>query len=103
LRFSGKHENEPNAHVVPVLKFYLEVRVALLRKALLAKQPDKELPLWVFLYNLDRYCAASTQVPKNKKIGLQSGSQHEVSNKKAIIVNGLDAYQDYKTICHIIV
>jgi hypothetical protein len=103
LKWKRTQRNEPNASIIPVQEFYREVVVQLLRKAYEMKQPAKELPLWAFLYNLDRYCAASTQIPQNKRIGLQSGSQHEVSSKKGVIVNGLDAYQDYKTICFIIV
>jgi len=103
LKWKRIETNEPNAHIVPALDFYREVQVALFRSALESKQPAKELPLWAFLYNLDLYCSASSQIPPNKRIKLQSGSQHEVSNKKGIIVNGLDAFQDYKTICHIIV
>ena len=102
LKWKRMQNNETNSQVIPVLEFYREVKVALLRSSLESKQPAKELYLWAFLYNLDRYCSASGQIPQNKRIGLQSGSQHEVSSKKGIIVNGLDAFQDYKTICHII-
>ncbi len=102
LKWKRSLNNESNAHVVPALDFYREVRVSLFRSALESKQTPKVMPLWAFLYNLDRYCSASSQILQNKRIGLQSGSQHEVSNKKGIIVNGLDALQDYKTICHII-
>lgn len=102
LTWKRAQKNEINPHVVPALDFYKEVRVALLRAAIDSKQPVKELPLWAFLYNLDRYLGSTGQIPQNRRIGTQAGSQHEVSSKKGIVINGLDALQDYKTICHII-
>lgn len=102
LKWKRVQRNDPNPHVVPAQDFYREVRVALARSSFDAKQPAKDLPKWAFLYNLDRYLSSSGQILQNKRIGTQAGSQHEVSSGKGIIINGLDANQDYKTICHII-
>lgn len=102
LKWRRTQNNELNPHVVPVLDFYKEVRVALARSAFETKQPVKELSKWAFLYNLDRYLTSSGQIPQNKRIGTQAGSQHEVGIGRGVIINGLDALQDYKTICHII-
>jgi hypothetical protein len=61
-----------------------------------------ELPLWIFLYNLDRYRLLGGQIPFNQRIGLQTGSQQEVSKGLGLTVNGLFADQDYKTMCYVI-
>lgn len=102
LRWKRNNANSSNDRAVPARKFYQEVRVALLRKRIELKQPYNDLPLWAFLYNLDLYFASITHIPQSKKLGLQTGSQHEVSKGFGIVVNGLDALQDYKTICYII-
>lgn len=102
LKWKRAQKNEPNPHVIPAVDFYKEVRVALVRSAFDVKQPVKEFPKWAFLYNLDRYLSSSSQIQQSRRIGTQAGSQHEISNGKGIIINGLDALQDYKTICHFI-
>jgi len=102
LKWKRNQRGLSNDRTVPAREFYKEVRVALLRKRLELKQSPKDLQLWAFLYNLDLYSASITQIPQTKRLGLQSGSQHEVSKGLGIVVNGLDALQDYKTICYII-
>jgi len=82
------------------------VRVALVRRELAREQPDKklrwgELPRWAFLYNLDRYRALGAAAPDAGRLGLQTGSQQE-SRTIGVVVNGLDAHQDYKTMCFIV-
>ena len=90
---------------VPLLDFYRGLRVALVRHELEEQQPDKklryaELPRWTFLYNLDRYRALGAAVPEARRLGYQTGSQQE-SRTIGVVVNGLDAQQDYKTMCYI--
>ena len=91
---------------VPLLDFYRGLRVALVRHELEEQQPDKklryaELPRWTFLYNLDRYRALGAAVPEARRLGYQTGSQQE-SRTIGVVVNGLDAQQDYKTMCYIV-
>ncbi len=98
--------DRPRPETVPLLDFYRGVRVALVRYELEEQAPDKklrygELPRWAFLYNLDRYRALGTAVPEERRLGLQTGSQQE-SRTIGVVVNGLDAQQDYKTMCFIL-
>ena len=91
---------------VPILDFYRAVRVALVDYELADEKPDKrlrygELPRWAFLYNLDRYRALAAGLPEGQRLGLQTGSQQE-SRTIGVVVNGLDAQQDYKTMCYIV-
>ncbi len=92
---------------VPILDFYREVRIALLRHELQGQKPDKkvryaDLPRWAFLYNLDRYRALAPSIPPEKKLGFQSGSQREVAQGKGLVINGLDAREDYKVVCYVV-
>jgi hypothetical protein len=85
---------------VPLPDFYRAVRVMLVQHELAEGQPEKklrygELPRWAFLYNLDRYRALGAE------LALQTGSQQE-SRQFGLVVNGLDAQQDYKTMCYIL-
>jgi hypothetical protein len=92
--------------VVPLPDFYRGVRVALVRDELAGRAPEKklrwaELPRWAFLYNLDRYRAHVTEVSEGQRLGLQTGSQQE-SRQFGMVVNGLDAAQDYRTMCFVV-
>ena len=103
-RRRGTGRARPEA--VPILDFYRGLRVTLVRHELEEQQPDKklryaELPRWAFLYNLDRYRALGSAVPEARRLGLQTGSQQE-SRSIGVVVNGLDAQQDYKTMCFIV-
>ena len=91
---------------MPLPDFYRGVRVALVRSELADQAPEKrlrwaELPRWAFLYNLDRYRAHVTEVSEGQRLGLQTGSQQE-SRQFGMVVNGLDAAQDYRTMCFIV-
>ena len=93
--------------LVPILDFYAEVRIALIRQELQGQKPDRkltrtELPRWAFTYNLDRYRNLSAAKPEERRLGFQSGSQQEVQRRQGLTMNGLDATQDYRTICYII-
>lgn len=93
--------------LVPILDFYAEVRIALVRQELLGQKPDRKLthiefPRWAFSYNLDRYRNLSAAKPETRRLGFQSGSQQEVQRGQGVTMNGLEATQDYRTICYII-
>gem|GEM_PF-1487108 len=100
---AGKDYNQ----LVPILDFYREVRLALFRYQLKGKKPDKKLshaefPRWAFLYNLDHYRLYVSDIPEEKRLGFQTGSQKDVSSGMGVEINGLDAREDYKKICYVI-
>lgn len=100
--------NKTGSNIVPIFGLYKETRVALVRQFFMGKAPNAKLdqftdfPRWAFLYNLDRYRTYSSTLPVQKRLGLQTGSQQEVSQGKGMIVNGLDPLQDYKVMCYVI-
>jgi hypothetical protein len=97
-----------NSYLVPVLDFYKEVRIALIRKLLENKGSAAKIdryhkfPLWAFLYNLDIYRSLGSKVPDNKRLGLQTGSMQEASQNKGLVVNGLNPNDEYKVMCYVI-
>jgi hypothetical protein len=97
-----------NASLVPILDFYKEFRISLIRKLLESKgsaaKIDKyqRFPLWAFLYNLDIYRSLGSKVPDNKRLGFQTGSMQETSQNKGLVVNGLNPNDDYKVMCYVI-
>jgi hypothetical protein len=105
-RAARQRSGKGRAEVVPLPDFYRSVRVALVRNELVGQAPEKklrwaELPRWAFLYNLDRYRVRATEEPEERRLGLQTGSQQE-SRQFGMVVNGLDATQDYRTMCFIV-
>lgn len=91
---------------IPLPEFYREVRVALARMELSGGKADRKLariefPRWAFLYNLDRYRKAHASVPAEKRLALETGSQHDHSKGLAMVLNGLDAGDDYKSYCYV--
>jgi hypothetical protein len=92
---------------VPLREFYRAVRVELVRDELAtASHPDArlkhaEFPTWAFLYNLDRYRSASAEIPPDKSLVLETGSQQDHQKGMAMVLNGLKATQDYKSYCYI--
>ncbi len=101
-----RQQGKGRPETVPILDFYRAVRVALVDYELADEKPDKrlrygELPRWAFLYNLDRYRSLAAGAPEAQRLGLQTGSQQE-SRTIGVVVNGLDAQQDYKTMCYIV-
>lgn len=94
--------------IVPIFGLYKETRIALVRHFFSKKAPNAKLdqfydfPRWAFLYNLDRYRTYSNSLPIQERLGLQTGSQQEVSQGKGMVVNGLDPLQDYKVMCYVI-
>ncbi|MGG0940190.1 hypothetical protein ABHN11_29750 [Brevibacillus centrosporus] len=63
---------------------------------------NDKLPLWLFLYNLDRYRLMGSMAPAQQRIGLQTGSQQEVGKGLGVTVNGLHPEEEYKTMCYAI-
>lgn len=91
---------------VALKDFYREVRVVLARHELLEGKPDKklarpELPLWAFLFNLDRYLKRAPALPAHQRLTFETGSQTDHGRGLAMVVNGLDANGDYKTYCYV--
>ena len=95
------------AQRVPALDFYRYVRLELARRELEQGKPDgklrmAELPEWAFLYNVDRFRGKTADIPLEKRLGFEAGSQKEQSRGMGIVINGLDPSQDYKVVCHVI-
>lgn len=79
-----------------------ETKVVLYRKWLEKKLPKlNDDSLWVFLYNLDLYFAHLEQVPPSERLSRETGSQHEIRQGKGIVLNGLEANEDYKIVCYL--
>lgn len=96
---------ERGSELVPILDFYREVRVALVRHELQARRPDArlshtEFPRWAFLYNVDRYRALRSQLDGGR-VGFETGSQQE-SRTKGMVVNGLDPRSDTRVVCYVV-
>lgn len=91
---------------IPLPDFYREVRVALARHELTTGKADRKLaraefPMWAFLYNLDRYRRLANALPAEQRLNFETGSQHDHQKGIAMIVNGLDAKDDYKSYCYV--
>jgi hypothetical protein len=90
-----------NRKSVPAKEVIKELKVVLYRKSLERKAPRlKETADWVFLYNIDLYFSRLREVPSDKRLSLEAGSQMEISKGRGIILNGLDAGQDYRIYCY---
>lgn len=93
--------------IVGILDFYTEVRLIQLRRYLEKNKPDAkitkytEFPKWAFLYNLDIYRSIWDEIPKNKRLALQTGSMQETMQGKGMYVNGLNPDDDYKIMCYV--
>jgi hypothetical protein len=91
--------------LVPLVDFYRQLRLTLVRRDL-GQRPDKKLsyvefPQWAFLYNLDRYRSLSSNIPRETRLVVQTGSQQE-TQRFGMITDGLDARQDYKVVCYVL-
>lgn len=102
------HHNQLEGQKVYIKELQDEFNALLLRDHELSKTLKSffkkgEVPQWVFLYNLDRYrMLNAAAIPAGERIGLQTGSQQEVSNNHGLTINGLLPEEDYKTMCHVI-
>jgi hypothetical protein len=99
-------DRKTRPELVPLVDFYRELRSALVRFELAGQKPDRrlqftELPRWMFLYNLDRYRAEGSALPPERRLGFQTGSQQDVQRGLGFSINGLNASQDYKTVCYV--
>lgn len=97
-------ENKPMPERVPVRNFYHQVRASLVWHEL-RKKPDAtvrttELPLWAFLYNLDRYLQLMPERIGEKRIGVEAAVMTEAG--KALVVGGLHPDQHYRKIGKVI-
>lgn len=96
--------NAPDARI-PLNELFREARVALARHELRGGRPDRrlsrtELPLWAFLYNLDRYRRLLPTLSGEHRLTLETGSQQDIKKGLAMLVNGLDPAEDYKSYCY---
>ncbi|AZT90587.1 hypothetical protein ELD05_07980 [Caldicellulosiruptor changbaiensis] len=93
--------------VVSIFDFYTEVRLLQIRRYLEKNKPDAkitkytEFPKWAFLYNLDIYRSIWDEIPKDKRLALQTGSMQETMQGKGMYVNGLNPDDDYKIMCYV--
>jgi hypothetical protein len=106
-RDARRRQGLPAFHRVPALQLYREFFLTLVRREVEANKPGKkigtvELPLWAFLYNLDRYRALGAAVPEELRLSMETGSQKEVAQGMGLVINGLDARRDYQVICYIV-
>ena len=60
-----------------------------------------ELPKWAFLFNLDCYRRDTSKHDAQQRLSLETGSQHDHQKGLAVIANGLDAREDYRSYCYI--
>ncbi|WP_373064705.1 hypothetical protein [Gemmatimonas sp.] len=91
---------------LPLLELYKEVRVVLTRQELRSGKPDRklsrtELPRWAFLYNIDRYRRLLPNLPAERRLSFETGSQHDHQKGLAMVANGLDPNADYKAYCYV--
>ncbi|WAM30846.1 hypothetical protein [Caldicellulosiruptor naganoensis] len=93
--------------VVSIFDFYTEVRLLQIRRYLEKNKPDAkitkytEFPKWAFLYNLDIYRSIWDEIPKDKRLALQTGSMQETMQGKGMYINGLNPDDDYKIMCYV--
>lgn len=98
---------EPGGAVrIPLRELYRETRVVLVRQELKTGKPDHKLvrwvdvPLWAFLHNLDLYRKSLVNVPSDRRLALETGSQQDHQRGLGLILNGLDPDSDYKSYCY---
>lgn len=92
---------------IPILDFYRAFRLQLVRMELLEKGPSaplrrSELPKYGFLFYLDRYVAIAADLPPERRLALQTGSQREVAQGKGLIIGGRSPYEEYRVMCHVV-
>ncbi len=93
--------------LVAINDFYREVRIALVRSRYETKKPHLKLdrfvefPKYAFLYNLDLYRSMTSQIPAEIKLAWQTGSMSEVNKGNGVVVNGLEAANEYRFICYV--
>lgn len=93
--------------LIPMIEFYMGVRHIQVRQRLESDGPQADLspcklPVACFLNTIDRYRALSSDLPLIERLGFQTGSSQEVSQKKGFIINGLDPASEYKVVCYVV-
>jgi hypothetical protein len=58
------------------------------------------MPLWAFLYNIDRYRVLAGEAV-SPRLGFQSCAMREVQDGRGVTINGLDAAGDYRRVCYV--
>jgi hypothetical protein len=58
-------------------------------------------PCGCFLYNLDVLFLTIEQISLEERLSRETGSQHEIRQGKGIVLNGLQANDDYKFFCYL--
>lgn len=95
--------SDTTAPRVALRDFYREVRVSLARHELIAS-PDRkirsEFPKWAFLHNVDWY-RKNQSATSERRLSFETGSQHDHQKGLAMVVNGLDAMDEYKSYCYV--
>ncbi len=91
-----------NYQSVPIKEIIKETMVVLYRYSLdkkIARLKDESK--WIFQYNLDLYFTRSKDIPSGKRVSRESGSQDEIRKGKGLMLNGLNADDDYKIFCYL--
>lgn len=107
LEARRRNSRSLDASLVSLNEFYREVRITLIRNRLNPKKPNMkidryvEFPKYAFLYNIDLYRQMSSQIPAEIRLAWQTGSMNEVNKGNGMIVNGLDAINEYKVMCYV--
>lgn len=106
--FRNAPSRKASGSIVPVEEFLMQLRLELFAHQLAGK-PDRRLPAsalaadmpqWAFLYNIDRYRARPSQ-PGSPRLGFQTCAMREAQEGKGVTVNGMDAADDYRSICYV--
>jgi len=107
LEARKRNSRSMDESLVAINDFYREVRIALVRSRFETKKPHVKLDRFVefskyaFLYNLDLYRAMTSQIPAEIKLAWQTGSMSEVNKGNGVVVNGLNAANEYRFICYV--
>lgn len=99
-------ERKPNPEFVLLKSLHEEILIELFRfqvkgkKNLNVKFKEIFFPIWAFQYNLERYREHLSEVPEERRLLFETGSQAD-TEKYGIVLNGLSAKSDYKKFCYI--
>ena len=101
LKSKQEKEDVYNPQAVPATEFLKELDVVYYRRTLEKKARKlNDTSKWVFLYNIDLYFSKIQEIPDSMRISLETGAQGEIQRGKGILLNGLNAGQDYKIYCY---
>jgi hypothetical protein len=106
LRTEQEKKRKPNSRFVLLKSIHEEMLIELFRtqvkgkKNLNVKFKDIFFPEWAYQYNLERYRSQMSEIPDEKRLLFETGSQAD-TEKFGIVLNGLSAQSDYKKFCYI--